>query len=123
MTGFIFVGIIVCLIIIGDYVLRRKLKVLKHEKMEPRPKRFENIVVFIIIISFMIISFTLINKNEDIVPLLIVFPFFIVISLFRAFMEWRFNRQARKWAMEIYSLCVLSIFIVFLLTAGEKLFG
>ena len=105
MTGFIFVGIIACLIIIGDYVLRRKLKVLKHEKMEPRPKRFENIVVAIIIISYMIISATLIFKNEDMIPLLIVLPFFIIISLFRAFMEWRFNRQARKWAMEIYSLC------------------
>ncbi|MCG7335617.1 DUF4181 domain-containing protein [Sporosarcina sp. ACRSM] len=123
MNVFIIIGVILCLLIIGDYVLRRKLKVLKHEKMDPRPKRIENIGVTILFIGYMIISTTLIFKYDDVNILLIMFPFFIVLSSFRAFMEWRFNRQARKWAMEIYSLSVLSIFIIFLLVAGDRVFG
>lgn len=123
MKVFIFIGIIVCLLIVGDFVIRKKLKVLKHEKMDPRPKRIETIGVTTLFIGYMIVSTTLIFKYEDVNILFIIFPFFVVLSSFRAFMEWRFNRQARKWAIEIYSLCALSVLIVILLVAGDKLIG
>jgi hypothetical protein len=123
MKIFIIIGIIICLLVGGEYVLKKKLKVMKHEKMEPRPKRIENIGVTILFIGYLVVSATFIFKYDDVNVLFLMFPFFIVLSSFRAFMEWRFNRQARKWAMEIYSLCAFSVLIIFLLVAGDQLFG
>ncbi len=123
MKIFIIIGIIICLLVGGEYVLKKKLRVMKHEKMDPRPKRIENIGITILFIGYLVVSATFIFKYDDVNVLFLMFPFFIVLSSFRAFMEWRFNRQARKWAMEIYSLCAFSVLIIFLLVAGDQLFG
>ncbi|MFC5590525.1 DUF4181 domain-containing protein [Sporosarcina soli] len=123
MKIFIIIGIIICLLVGGEYVLKKKLKVMKHEKMDPSPKRIENIGVTILFIGYLVVSATFIFKYDDVNVLFLMLPFFIVLSSFRAFMEWRFNRQARKWAMEIYSLCAFSVLIIFLLVAGDQLFG
>jgi Domain of unknown function (DUF4181) len=110
-------------LIIGEYFLKRKLNVLKHEKMAPRAKRFETIGVSILFSGYLVISTTLIFGNEEVNVLFIVFPFFVILSTFRAFMEWRYNRHAKKWALEIYSIIAISVLVATLLARGDKFFG
>ena len=38
-------------------------------------------------------------------------------------MEWRYNRHAKKWAMEIFSIIAISVLIAALLATGDKFFG
>ena len=116
----IVVGIV---LIIGEYFLKRKLNVLMHEKMGPRAKRFETIGVSILFIGYLVISTTLILGNEEVNVLFIIFPFFVILSTFRAFMEWRYNRHAKKWAMEIFSIIAISVLVAALLATGDKFFG
>jgi hypothetical protein len=112
------IAIMCILLLIGDYFLRRKLNVLKNEKMSPGARRFENIGVTIIIIGYLLISIPLITQNRDINIVWIIFPLFIMVSAFRAFLEWRYNRHARKWAMEIYSIITFSVIVAVLLLLG-----
>ena len=124
MNNIIFIVIIVGIfLLIGEYFLKKKLNVVKHEKMSPRAKLFENIGVTIIVIGYLIISIPLISQNVDLNILWILFPFILIVSGFRAFMEWRYNRHARKWAMEIYSIITFSFIVAVILLMGDKLIG
>jgi len=115
-------AIIVILLIVGNYVLRKKLQVSTDSKMSKRAKRFEYVGVAILVICYLVavIKFSMGDGNRNIA--VIIFPFFCLVSLFRAVIQWKYNREAKLWALELYeAIMYIILFIVMLLVAGPLL--
>jgi len=118
----IIMGIIVILFIVGSYLLRKKLQVSTSNKMSKRAKRFEYIGVAILFVGYLVtvIKFSMGEGNRSIA--IIIIPFICLVSLFRAVMQWKYNREAKLWAMELYeAMTFIILFIVVLLVAGPLL--
>lgn len=119
---FIIMGIVGILFIAGSYLLRKKLQVSTENKMSKRAKRFEYIGVAILVIGYWIIGFKFFMGDGDPNFAILIFPFLCLVSLFRAVMQWKYNREAKLWAMELYEAITFSVlFIVMLLVAGPLL--
>ncbi len=118
MNVIIIIGVLIASII-GEYFLRRKLKVSKTEKMSPRANRFKNIAIAILIASYLVVfliyEVDILGKYKIDVEfrmLFFVLPFFYLVTLLRTFMEWKYNRPAKQWAMEIYSIFVWTMILI-----------
>lgn len=117
----IITAIFLFLTIAGDYLLRKKLKVSTSEKMSKRAKRFEHMGLAILFVGYLVIALKIILEDGDIS--FVILPFLCIIPLFRAFMEWKYNRKAKRWAMEMYSAVSLSLLFVVIRLLASKLLG
>jgi len=119
---FIIMGIVGILFIVGSFLLRKKLQVSTSNKMSKRAKRFEYIGIAILFVGYLlaVIKFSVGDENRNIA--IIIFPFVCLVSLFRAVMQWKYNREAKQWAMELYeAIMYIVILFVMLLVAGPLL--
>ena len=119
---FIIIGIVGILFIVGYYLLKKKLQVSTNNKMSKPAKRFEYIGVAILFLGYLVtvIKFSIGDGNRNIAT--IIFPFLCLVSLFRAVMQWKYNREAKLWAMEFYeAITFFILFIVILLVVGPLL--
>lgn len=120
---FIIMGIIGILFIVGSYLLRKKLQVSTSNKMSKRAKRFEYIGVAILFVGYLVtvIKFSMGDENLNIA--IIIFPFICLVSLFRAVMQWKYNREAKLWAMELFEATMFIILCIVMVLVAETLLG
>lgn len=119
---FIIIGIVGTVWILGFYLLRKKLQVSTSNKMSKRAKRFEYIVVAILFVGYLVIVFKFFIEDGNRNAAILIFPFICLVSLFRAVMQWKYNREAKLWAMELYEAGMfILLFIAMLLVAGPLL--
>ena|SRR6185437_5936182 len=124
MSGILSIGFfLLILVVIGELILKEKIIVLKHEKMPQKARRVENVVVSILIISYLMFVFKFVVGESNTNILFIVLPLLIIVSTFRAIMEWVFNRNANKWALEIYSSVSITVVILVLVILQNKFIG
>lgn len=119
---FIIMGIFGTVSIAGYYLLRKKLQLPTGNKMSKRAKRFEYIGIAILFVGYLVavIKFSMGDGNRNLA--IIIFPFICLVSLFRAVMLWKYNREAKLWALELYEASMFFIlFIVMLLVVGPLL--
>lgn len=123
MKVIIIIGIIlVAIAIISDKVLRKKFNVNKEDNMSKENKRAQSIILTVLFVVYLIFSFILIAKYEELNTMYIIIPFLLVISFIRAFMQWRYHRNANIWKIEIFgALYMASAFILISLLATALL--
>ena len=84
----------------------------KGNPLSKQIKKLQNILLTICFILYLVISSALIFTYDDFNVLFILIPFFIVISFIRGFMQWKYNRNANVWILEIYGAIILTIFFI-----------
>lgn len=89
----------------------------KVNTMSKKHKRIQWIGVLLFVFAFVGTAYQLMDSNPNMNILIITLPFYFSISMFRVFMEWRYNRQANRWILEICStffILALYVLLVFL---------
>lgn len=117
MKTLIIIGIILVVValVTTRYLTKRFSINEKENVMSKKLKRILFIVVTLLVFAYIVISFILTSKNPDINLLSIFIPFYLSVSILSIFMEWRYNRQANRWILEISStLFVLSGYLIFI---------
>ena len=114
MKELIIVGILFIIIgFITEYLVKRKYNIdRKGNPLSKTIKERQFILLIICLIIYLVISSTLIFTYDEFNVLFILIPFFIVISFIRGFMQWKYNRNANIWILEIYSAVILIIFFI-----------
>lgn len=125
MKTLIIIGIILVIVstVISRFLTKRFSIDHKENVMSKKHKQIQFVGVILTVFAYMMVSFRVTSKHPDVNLVLLLIPFFLVISILRIFMEWRYNRQAKRWIMEIFStfftlgFCIsfiwlLSIFLV-----------
>lgn len=104
---FIFIGFIT------EYLVKRKYNIDRKGNPLSKPiKERQFILLIFCLIIYLVISSTLIFTYDDFNVLFLLIPFFIIISFIRVFMQWKYNRNANVWILEIYGAIVLTIFFI-----------
>ena len=105
MKTLIIIGVILVVVgLLTTRLLTKRFSINQKENiMSKKHKRIQFIGVTILFFAFMVASFVLMIKNPDINILFILIPFLVSISALRIFMEWRYNRKANRWILEIFS--------------------
>ena len=114
MKEIIIVGLIFIVIgLIGEYYLKKKFNInRKLNKMSELARRLQRIALSITFIIYMVTAFVLIFKYDDLNTFYIIMPYFIVISLIRFFVQWKYNRHANVWVLELYTFFILLALLV-----------
>lgn len=115
MKTLIIIGIILVVVaLVTTRFLTKRFSINEKENvMSKKHKRIEFIGVALLVFAFVVISFILMSKNPDINLLFVLIPFFLSISILRIFMEWRYNRKANRWILEIFStLVILAAYLI-----------
>lgn len=114
MKEIIVVGLILIVIgIIGEYYLKKKFNInRKSNNIGKLAKRYQRIVLSIIFIIYMVTVFVLLIKYEDINVFFILVPFLIVISLVRMYIQFKYNRHANIWILELFTNSILLLYMI-----------
>ncbi|KAA0965029.1 DUF4181 domain-containing protein [Sporosarcina sp. ANT_H38] len=100
---------------LGERVLKRKLNITKKTNtMDDRAKKIQFFALGILMMGCIIGSVTLVTENESFNMFYIMVPYFIVVSMVRGFMDWKFNQPSKQWILQIYAVflyCILMIAI------------
>jgi hypothetical protein len=108
--GFLFIVIA----FIMEYFLKRKFNIDRkgNPLSKPIKKRQFNLLTFLFII-YLVVPSTLIFQYDDINPFFVIFPFLMVISFIRGYMQWKYNRNANIWILETFgAILFATMFIV-----------
>jgi hypothetical protein len=114
MKELIILGILFIVIaFIMEYVLKRKFNI--DRKGNPLSKQIKkrqfNLLMFCFVI-YLVVLVTLTFKYDDFNTFFVLFPFFIVISFIRGFMQWKYNRNANIWILETFGAILLAIMFI-----------
>jgi hypothetical protein len=110
----VFILIIVMIFVAGEKVLRRKFNIDKRDKNRPR---FVNKVQmwgeWILIIAYIASMFFVANELSETrwIGLGVAF-LFLIIELFRALMEWIYQREQREYIIHLYASLIIIIFVL-----------
>jgi hypothetical protein len=110
----VFILIIVMIFVAGEKVLRRKFNIDKRDKNQPR---FVNKVQmwgeWILIIAYIASMFFVANEISETrwIGLGVAF-LFLIIELFRALMEWIYQREQREYIIHLYASLIIIIFVL-----------
>ena len=113
----IIIGIILVIVstVISIYLTKRFSIAQKENVMSKKHKRIQFICLTLFFLAFMVTSFIVMSKSTEINLMFLVIPFLLSISTLRIFMERRYNRQANRWILEIFStLFILAIYLSFI---------
>lgn len=116
-TLIIVVVIFFIVIIIAERFLRVKYNINRKENtMSTVQKQIQFIGVIILFFGYLGISFALMSKDEELDIVWTLIPFILSLSVFRTFMQWRYNRQANMWITEIFgAVCLIALYSLLLL--------
>lgn len=118
MKELIIIGIVIIIAgWLGERFLKKKLNIIKKTNtMGNRAKSIQFFALGILMIGFIIVisisSVTLATKNENFNMFYYLVPYFIVVSVVRGFMDWKFNQPSKQWILQIYTVflyCILMI--------------
>lgn len=99
--------------ILGDSLLKRKFNInRKVNNMSQFAKRLQFSLLTVIFIIYIVTSFLMIYKYEELSILWVMLPFFVSISLVRGIIEWKYNHSANRWISEAYSTVIFIIFVL-----------
>ena len=116
MKGLIIISIVLILLaFVGDHLVRKKITITSENNKSKRIKVVEGIVIFLLFVGCLVI---VVLKSESMVMFYWIVPFYYAVSLFRTFMEWRFNRAANRWVSELYSTFFLTLLFIAIQWSG-----
>ncbi len=117
MDNIILFGIILIILsVIGGIFLEKRFKIKrKTNEMSPFAKRLQFILLAVIYLAFIIVSIRLISNDAEFNVLFTMLPFFFAISIVRGFMEWKYNRKAKRWISEIFGTFIFTTFFLIIL--------
>ncbi len=111
--------IFVVVLSIGHVVVSRKFNIqMKLDNRTKAVKIAQTTGMMVILVGYTIVLYVVLNDKQNFTILPLVFIYFGLITLFRMIMEWAYNRRAKRWIAEIYSLIVVFLFYLVLLTSG-----
>ena len=117
MKTLIIIGVILVIVstVISRFLTKRFSIDQKENIMSKKHKQIQFVGVILTVIAFIVTSFIVTSKHPDINLVLLLIPFFLIVSILRIFMEWRYNRKANRWILEIFStLFILAIYLSFI---------
>ena len=105
MREIIVVGLIFIVVgIIGEYYLKKKFDTnRKVNNISKSIKWIQGIVLGLIFIVYMLIVTALLIKYDEFNVTYVLTSFVIVIALVRMFTQWKYNRQANIWILELFT--------------------
>lgn len=115
MKTLIIIGIILVIVstLISRFLTKRFSIDYKENTMSKKHKRIQFVGVILTVFAYMVVSFRVTSKDPDVNLVLLLIPFFLIISILNIFMEWRYNRKANRWILEIFStLFILTIYLL-----------
>lgn len=121
MKTFIIIGIILVIVstLISRFLTKRFSIDYKENIMSKKHKRIQFVGVILTVFAYMVVSFRVTSKDPDVNLVLLLIPFFLIISILNIFMEWRYNRKANRWISEIFStLVILALYLSFIWLAS-----
>ena len=110
--------IIICILlfviaVFTESYVKRKYNIDRKSNPLSKPiKRVQFILLTICFIIYLVITSTLLIKYDEFNALLVLFLFFIVISFIRGFMQWKYNRGANIWRLEIFGAIIFTILVI-----------
>ena len=120
-------GVIMILFYLAETGLRKILNIEKPAKNRPRfINKFHQYGEIVLIGTFIVSYFYIIEHFMETNWWPFLGPFFImVVFIFRAIMEWIYQRQQREYIIHLFGVFFLAIFIVTNLTTNwiERLFN
>ena len=116
----IFGIILIIILIIGEIFLKRKFHInRKKQERSLSHKRSEFVGTLVIALIFFVATMTLLSKYGGLTTVVTMSPFFILTALFRGIMQWKYDRTAKVWILEIFGAIILSaVYIVLLVYSG-----
>jgi hypothetical protein len=114
MKELIILGILFIVIAFSmEYFLKRKFNIDRkgNPLSKPIKKRQFNLLTFCFFI-YLVVSSTLIFQYDDFNTFFVIFPFLMVISFIRGYMQWKYNRNANIWILETFGAILFVIFFV-----------
>jgi hypothetical protein len=103
------------IVIVAEKKIRNKLGI--HKKEGAWYKTVNSIHLggeILIIITFILVQVIIGSGNTDVANWVAkygVFLFFTILYIFRAYMEWKFDRQSKEYIIQIFSLVtVIGVF-------------
>ncbi|WP_257129016.1 DUF4181 domain-containing protein [Bacillus pseudomycoides] len=106
----LFLIIIVVLFFLLENLLRKKLKIIRKNGFIYRPvNSFHKWGERIIIILYLVSGFVCIYTSEYIKVVYILFVFLGTQQLFRAYMEWKFDKESKEYVLSLLGLFCLMI--------------
>ncbi|MBO1580751.1 DUF4181 domain-containing protein [Bacillus sp. XF8] len=110
MGKLLFLIIIVILFFLLENLLRKKLKITRKNGFIYRPvNRFHKWGERIIIIIYLVAGFVCIYTSEYIKGAYILFIFLGTQQLFRAYMEWKFDKESKEYVISLLGVFCLII--------------
>jgi len=106
----LFLIIIVVLFFLLENLLRKKLKIIRKNGFIYRPvNSFHKWGERIIIILYLVSGFVCIYTSEYIKVVYILFVFSGMQQLFRAYMEWKFDKESKEYVISLLGVFCLMI--------------
>lgn len=121
MKTLIIISIILVIVstLISRFLTKRFSIDYKENIMSKKHKRIQFVGVILTVFAYMVVSFRVTSKDPDVNLVLLLIPFFLIISILNIFMEWRYNRKANRWISEIFStLVILALYLSFIWLAS-----
>jgi len=117
----IVVGLIFIIVgLIGQYYLQKKFRINgKANNISKSIKRIQRIILGVAFIVYMVIIATSLIKYDDFNIVFVLIPFIMIISFVRGFTQWKYNRHANVWILELFTVFIL----IFLLVTMSYIIG
>ena len=114
MKEIIVVGLIFIVVgIIGQYYLQKKFNINgKVNNVSKSAKRLQRIILVITFVIYMVIIFVLLIKYDEFNIILVLIPFIIITSLVRTYTQWKYNRHANVWILELFTVFILLALLI-----------
>ena len=96
-----------------ESTMKRKYNIDRKSNPLSKPiKKLQFTLLAICFILYLVTLSTLLIKYDEFNALLVLFLFFIVISIIRGFIQWKYNRDANIWMQEISGAAIFTIVII-----------
>ena len=112
--GIVFILIIVMIFVAGEKVLRKKFNIGKRDKNRPRyVNKVQMCGETILIIAYIASMFFVANELSETrwIGLGVAF-LFLIIELFRALIEWIYQKEQREYIIHLYASLIIIIFVL-----------